>query len=204
MSTLIQPSSSLIEVGCDEVGRGCLSHEVVAAACIMPSDIIYPEFIKDSKKLSEKMRNKAETYIKTHAIGWAIGIASIDEIYRLNILNASMLAMNRALEKLYETVQFQHIYVDGPHFRPEFNKVPHTCVVQGDSKYICIAAASILAKCARDKIVYDSVLAHPELAQYDFTKHKGYGTPAHLRALKTYGVTEFHRKTFAPVAALLR
>ena len=203
--TLIYPSSTIIEIGCDEVGRGCLSHPVVAAACIMPSDLVYPDFIKDSKKISEKVRQKAETYIKTHAIAWAIGVASVEEIDTLNILNASLLAMHRALEIVYETVQFQHIYVDGPHFKPAFKDVHHTCVLQGDSKYINIAAASILAKCARDAMVCESVIAHPELdlAKYDFAKHKGYGTPAHLKALKTYGVTQFHRKTFAPVAALL-
>ena len=202
---LIAPSSTLIEVGCDEVGRGCLSHPVVAAACIMPSYNIYPDFIKDSKKVSEKNRNKAETYIKTHALEWAIGIATVEEIDTLNILNASLLAMHRALETVYTSVQFQHIYIDGPHFKPAFKDVPNTCVLQGDSKYINIAAASILAKCARDAMVCNSIDAHPELelAKYGFAKHKGYGTPQHLKALETYGVTQFHRKSFAPVAKLL-
>ena len=205
VSQLIVPSSSIIEIGCDEVGRGCLSHPVVAAACIMPSYVIYPDFIKDSKKISEKVRSKAEIYIKTHALAWAIGEASVEEIDSLNILNASLLAMHRALEEVYKSVQFQHIYVGGPYFKPAFKDVPHTCVLQGDSKYINIAAASILAKCARDTMVCESIAAHPELdlAKYGFANHKGYGTPQHINALITYGITPFHRKSFAPITKLL-
>jgi len=115
-----------------------------------------------------------------------------------------MLAMHRALESVYTSIQFQHIYVDGPYFKPAFKDVPHTCVLQGDSKYINIASASILAKCARDAMVCDSIITYPELAKYGFANHKGYGTPQHINALITYGVTPFHRKSFSPITKLLQ
>jgi ribonuclease HII len=210
------PSSQRIEVGVDEVGRGCLSHNVVAAACILPStiDVNNPLtlLIKDSKKLSEKKRKLVETYIKQHAIAWGIGEATVEEIDSLNILQASLLAMHRALDVVYEKHPFQHIYADGPHFKPYFQDkadgsgrkfIPNTCVLQGDATYMNIAAASILAKCYRDDALCKHVADNPELEKYGFAQHKGYGTKKHLDALKTHGVTPYHRKTFGPVAAAL-
>jgi ribonuclease HII len=176
---------------------------VVAAACVLPANVAHPAYVRDSKTLTEKGRETAQSYIKRVALGWAIGTASVEEIDRVNILNATMLAMHRALDAVYEQVAFQHICVDGPIFRPAFRDVPHTCVVGGDATHANISAASILAKCARDALVCTSVRDDPSLAPYGFASHKGYGTPAHLRALQTHGVTPYHRRTFAPVAKLL-
>jgi ribonuclease HII len=211
------PSSQRIEVGVDEVGRGCLSHNVVAAACILPStiDVNNPMtlLIKDSKKLSEKKRKLVEDYIKQHAIAWGIGEATVEEIDSLNILQASLLAMHRALDVVYMKHPFQHILADGPHFKPYFQDkadgsgrkfIANTCVLHGDATYMNIAAASILAKCYRDDAVCKHVATNPDLEKYGFAQHKGYGTKKHLDALKTHGVTPHHRKTFGPVAALIR
>jgi len=216
------PSTTRIEVGCDEVGRGCLSHSVVAAACILPSDIDVSDpmvaLIKDSKKLSEKKRKEVEQFIKRIAVAWAIGEASVAEIDEVNILQATFRAMHRALDKVYVATKFQHSLVDGPHFKQYFQKrtpetelpnvspnifIPNTCIPSGDAVHMSIAAASILAKCYRDDMVCDMVKQNPELEKYGFASHKGYGTAKHLQALRQYGATSHHRKSFSPVAAVL-
>ena len=224
MQTLTPPSSTCVEVGVDEVGRGCLSHAVVAAACILPPletlDMAHRTspllaLIKDSKKLSEKRRNQVVEFIKKIAVAWAVGEASVEEIDRVNILQATFLAMHRALDAVYaqRNGKFNHILVDGPHFKNYFQKqeadhsqykfIANTCVPSGDAVYMSIAAASILAKCHRDNMVCEITRDDPELAKYGFESHKGYGTKTHMHALKTYGVTVHHRKSFGPVAALL-
>jgi len=207
---LTPPSSERIEVGVDEVGRGCLSHSVVAAACVLPADMDMDHplvaYIKDSKKVTEKKRKSVEAYIKSIATAWAIGEASVEEIDTVNILQATFIAMHRALDQVYEKVQFEHIIVDGPHFKPylkDDTRLSNTCVPEGDAKYLCIAAASILAKCYRDDMVCAMVQNNPELEKYGFSSHKGYGTKKHLDALKQYGVTPHHRKSFSPVAAIV-
>lgn len=214
------PSSRRIEVGVDEVGRGCLSHSVVAGACVLSHDMDMTDplvaFIKDSKKLSEKKRMLVEAFIKRVAVAWAVGEASVAEIDERNILKATHIAMHRALDSVYDKCKFQYILVDGPHFKPYFQDkdiekqercfVPNTCVVNGDAVHMSIAAASILAKCYRDdmvcRMVTEDTTGH--LAKYGFESHKGYGTKKHLEALKEHGVTVHHRRSFAPVAAAIR
>lgn len=214
------PSTRRIEVGVDEVGRGCLSHSVVAGACVLPSDLDTTDpmvaFIKDSKKLTEKKRKLVEAFIKSVAVAWAVGEASVAEIDERNILKATYIAMHRALDSVYDQCKFQYILVDGPHFKPYFQDkegyknercfIPNTCVVNGDAVHMSIAAASILAKCYRDdmvcRMVTEDTTGH--LAKYGFESHKGYGTKKHLDALKEHGVTVHHRRSFAPVAAAIR
>lgn len=217
---LCPPSKTRIEVGVDEVGRGCLSHSVVAGACVLPQDLdlAHPlvASIKDSKKLSEKKRVQVCAFIKSVAVAWAVGEATVDEIDEHNILKATFMAMHRALDKVYAQCKFGHILVDGPHFRQYFQDrdngitgeryfIPNTCVLNGDAVHMSIAAASILAKCYRDDMVCRIVAedATGTLAKYGFESHKGYGTKKHMDALNAYGATLHHRKSFAPVAAIL-
>jgi ribonuclease HII len=202
--------------GLDESGKGDLFGPVVSA-CVIATGEMTREWIelgiKDSKKLSEKKRKIVADYIKQNAIAWGIGEATVEEIDSMNILQASLLAMHRALDVVYGTHPFQHILADGPHFKPYFQDkadgsgrkfIANTCVLQGDATYMNIAAASILAKCYRDDAVCKHVADNPELEKYGFAQHKGYGTKKHLDALKTHGVTPHHRKSFGPVAALVR
>lgn len=180
---------SLIEAGCDEAGRGCLAGSVYAAAVILPPDY-QNELLNDSKKLTAKKRYALREEIERDAIAWAVGIVTPEEIDKINILNASILAMHRALDAL--KVQPEAIIVDGNRFKP-YNDVPYTTIVKGDGKYLSIAAASILAKTYRDD--YMKTIAE-EYPQYDWKSNKGYPTNKHRVAIKKYGISPYHRKSF--------
>ena len=177
------------EAGCDEAGRGCLAGSVYAAAVILPPDY-QNELLNDSKQLTEKRRYQLREIIQRDAIAWAVGIVTPEEIDKINILNASILAMHRALDQL--KVRPEAIIVDGNRFKP-YQKLPHTTIVKGDGKYLSIAAASILAKTYRDD--YMNRLAE-EYPQYDWQSNKGYPTKKHRDAIRQYGITPYHRKTF--------
>ncbi|MDM1041136.1 MULTISPECIES: ribonuclease HII [Empedobacter] len=177
------------EIGCDEAGRGCLSGPVVAAAVILGRDF-ENDIINDSKQLSEKKRNSLRTFIEENAKYWAIGIVWPNEIDEINILNASFLAMHRAIDQL--DCPKDLIVVDGNRFN-KYHDVPHECIIKGDSKYMNIAAASILAKTYRDEYMER---IHEEFPMYDWKKNKGYPTKAHRLAIKEFGATPYHRMTF--------
>ena len=178
-----------IEAGCDEAGRGCLAGSVYAAAVILP-DGYQNELLNDSKQLSEKKRYQLREIIERDAVAWAVGIVTPEEIDQINILNASILAMHRALDQL--KVRPEAIIVDGNRFKP-YKKLPHTTIVKGDGKYLAIAAASILAKTYRDD--YMNQLAE-EYPQYDWLSNKGYPTKKHREAIKQFGITPYHRKSY--------
>ena len=178
-----------VEAGCDEAGRGCLAGSVYAAAVIFPEDYQNAE-LNDSKQLTDKKRHELRDIIQRDALAWAVGIVTPQEIDKINILNASILAMHRALDQL--KVQPEAVIVDGNRFRP-YNALPHTCIVKGDAKYLSIAAASILAKTYRDD--YMDVLAE-EYPQYDWKSNKGYPTKKHRNAIKEYGTTPYHRMSY--------
>ena len=178
-----------IEAGCDEAGRGCLAGSVYAAAVILPDDY-QNELLNDSKQLTEKRRYELREIIEHDAIAWAVGIVTPEEIDKINILNASILAMHRALDQL--KVRPEAIIVDGNRFKP-YQKLPHTTIVKGDGKYLSIAAASILAKTYRDD--YMNRLAE-EYPQYDWLSNKGYPTKKHREAIKQFGITLYHRKSY--------
>ena len=178
-----------VEAGCDEAGRGCLAGSVYAAAVIFPEDY-QNEDLNDSKQLTDKRRKLLREIIERDAIAWAVGIVTPEEIDRINILNASILAMHRALDQL--KVRPEAIIVDGNRFKP-YQKLPHTTIVKGDGKYLSIAAASILAKTYRDD--YMDALAE-EYPQYDWLSNKGYPTKKHRDAIRQYGMTPYHRKSF--------
>ena len=178
-----------IEAGCDEAGRGCLAGSVYAAAVILPDDY-QNELLNDSKQLTEKRRYELREIIERDAIVWAVGIVTPEEIDKINILNASILAMHRALDQL--KVRPEAIIVDGNRFKP-YQKLPHTTIVKGDGKYLSIAAASILAKTYRDD--YMNRLAE-EYPQYDWLSNKGYPTKKHREAIKQFGITPYHRKSY--------
>jgi len=182
--------SKKIVVGCDEAGRGCLAGPVVAAAVILPPDFSN-ELINDSKQLSLDQRLKAREIIINSAIDFAIAECWPEEIDKLNILNASILAMHRALEKLKK--KFHLILVDGNRFKP-YKNFPHKCVIKGDSTYFCIAAASILAKTERDSIMQR---LSEEFPQYHWHKNKGYPTLEHREAIYKFGISPYHRKSFS-------
>ncbi|MFT6844245.1 MAG: ribonuclease HII [Flavobacteriales bacterium] len=175
--------------GCDEAGRGCLAGPVVAAAVILPSHIDLPE-LTDSKQLSEKKRIALFEPIKKQAIAWAIGVVSEKEIDEINILNASFLAMHRAIDQLKKTPEL--LLIDGNRFNA-YPNLPHTCIVKGDSKYLSIAAASILAKTHRDFLMCN---AHEEYPDYNWKQNKGYPTKAHRKAIAQFGSTPMHRMSF--------
>ena len=178
-----------IEAGCDEAGRGCLAGSVYAAAVILPEDY-HNELLNDSKQLTEKKRYQLREIIEREAVAWAVGIVDPDEIDKINILNASILAMHRALDQL--TVRPEAIIVDGNRFK-KYHDVPHTTIVKGDGKYLSIAAASILAKTYRDDYMNELAKTYP---QYDWLSNKGYPTKKHREAIREYGISPFHRKTF--------
>lgn len=178
-----------IEAGCDEAGRGCLAGSVYAAAVIFPEDYQNAE-LNDSKQLTDKRRKQLREIIEHDAIAWAIGVVTPDEIDKMNILNASILAMHRALDQL--KVRPEAIIVDGNRFKP-YQNLPHTTIVKGDGKYLSIAAASILAKTYRDDYMDQLAQTYP---QYDWLSNKGYPTKKHREAIRKYGITPFHRKTF--------
>lgn len=181
--------------GTDEVGRGCLIGDVYAAAVILPAHFHLPE-LNDSKKLSEKKRNRLALAIREHATAYCIARANTSEIETLNILHASMLAMSRAINGL--NIQPQKVWVDGNRIPTGLN-IQAQAIIQGDSKIVQIAAASILAKVARDAQMYALAQRYP---QYGFDHHKGYPTKAHLRALKQYGILPEHRRSYAPIKKL--
>ncbi len=178
-----------IEAGCDEAGRGCLAGAVYAAAVILPPDF-KNEQLNDSKQLSEKQRYALRQVIEQEAVAWAIGIVSPEEIDKINILNASFLAMHRAITQL-KTVP-EHLLIDGNRFNP-YPNIPHTTIVKGDGKYLSIAAASILAKTYRDD--YMNRL-HEEFPYYDWDHNKGYPTKKHRAAIARHGTTPYHRMSF--------
>ena len=184
-----------IEAGCDEAGRGCLAGSVYAAAVILPPDY-QNELLNDSKQLTEKRRYQLREIIQRDAVAWAVGIVTPEEIDKINILNASILAMHRALDQL--KVRPEAIIVDGNRFKPykdpaDGKALPSTTIVKGDGKYLSIAAASILAKTYRDD--YMNQLAE-EYPQYDWLSNKGYPTKKHRDAIRQYGITPYHRKSY--------
>ena len=179
----------LVEVGCDEAGRGCLAGSVYAAAVILPPDY-ENELLNDSKKLSAKKRYTLRAEIERDAVAWAVGVVTPEEIDKINILNASFLAMHRALDQL--KVRPEAVIVDGNRFKP-YQELPFTTIVKGDGKYLSIAAASILAKTYRDD--YMQALAK-EYPQYDWQSNMGYPTKKHWKAISEHGVTPYHRKSF--------
>ena len=179
----------LTEAGCDEAGRGCLAGAVYAAAVILPQDF-RNELLNDSKQLTERQRYALRGVIQREALAWAVGVVSPQEIDQINILNASFLAMHRAIGQL--KVRPQHLLIDGNRFRP-YPDIPHTTVVKGDGKYLSIAAASILAKTYRDD--YMNRL-HEEYPDYEWDKNKGYPTRKHRAAIAEHGTTPYHRLTF--------
>ncbi len=179
----------LLEAGCDEAGRGCYAGPVFAAAVILPADFYHP-LLNDSKKLSEKQRQELEPIIKSKAIAWAIASQTAAEIDDANILKASIKCMHLALDQLKKRPQF--IAVDGNRFYP-YKKIPHQTIVKGDGKYAHIAAASILAKTARDAYMEK---AHEQYPKYGWDKNKGYGTAIHRAAIEAHGLCFEHRKSF--------
>ena len=178
-----------VEAGCDEAGRGCLAGSVYAAAVILPPNY-ENELLNDSKQLSERKRYLLRSIIENDAVAWAVGVVTAEEIDKINIVNASILAMHSALDAL--KVQPEAIIVDGNRFKP-YNDVPYTTIVKGDGKYLSIAAASILAKTYRDD--YMKTIAE-EYPQYDWKSNKGYPTNKHRAAIKKYGISPYHRKSF--------
>lgn len=175
--------------GTDEAGRGCLAGPVTAAAIILPPNFCN-SLINDSKVLNEGTRNSLRTCLEEEAICFGVAHVFMEEIDKINILNASILAMHRALEKLNKIPN--HIIVDGNRFKP-FGKIPYECIIKGDGKYMSIAAASILAKTHRDSYMQK---IHEEFPMYNWRKNKGYPTREHRAAIKKYGATQYHRKSF--------
>ncbi|NQZ76587.1 MAG: ribonuclease HII [Ekhidna sp.] len=178
-----------IEAGCDEAGRGCLAGPVVAAAVILPMGYKHPE-LNDSKKLSEKQRNEIRKDIVRDAVAWGIGTATPKEIDEINILNASYLAMHRAVEKLSKSPEF--LIIDGNRFKP-YKQIPFECIIKGDGKYLSIAAASILAKTYRDDFMKSLAEEYP---QYGWGTNVGYPTKAHRVGIEQTGTTPHHRMSF--------
>lgn len=182
-----------IEAGCDEAGRGCLAGPVVAASVILPKNFRHP-FLNDSKLISEKKREILRPIIEKKAIAWAVGIVDHTKIDEINILNASFLAMHKAVEQL--TVQPELLLIDGNRFNP-FKNIDHKCIVKGDSKYKSIAAASVLAKTYRDEIMKTM---HEEYPTYDWISNKGYPTKVHREQISIHGPSEYHRSSFQLLA----
>jgi ribonuclease HII len=188
---MLQPyhQTDWIEAGCDEAGRGCLAGPVVAAAVILPRDFHHP-LLNDSKQLSESVRNTLAPIIKENAIAWAIGICDHAEIDQLNILRASFAAMHKAINKLQTKPQL--LLIDGNRFH-KYPRIPHLCIIKGDAIYASIAAASVLAKTHRDHMMLE---LHEKFPVYNWAGNKGYPTVEHRNAIRAYGDTPFHRKTF--------
>ena len=182
-------SSFVLECGCDEAGRGCLAGPVVAAAVILPVDFYCP-LLNDSKQLSEQERDLLRPVIEKEALAWAVAVVDNVEIDEINILNASILAMHRAIDKL--SVRPEFIIVDGNKFKP-YSGISHQTIVKGDSKYLSIAAASVLAKTHRDEIMQQ---LHAEYPGYDWDKNKAYPTVKHRAAIRKLGTTRYHRLTY--------
>ena len=178
-----------VEAGCDEAGRGCLAGPVFAAAVILPEDF-ENELLDDSKKLTENQRYALRPVIESRALAFAVGIVDNHEIDQINILNASFLAMHRAVDQL--TLKPDHLLIDGNRFKA-YPKIPHTCIIKGDGKFLSIAAASVLAKTYRDDYM-DAI--HKEFPRYNWLKNKGYPTLQHRLVIRETGITSYHRKTF--------
>lgn len=178
-----------VEAGCDEAGRGCLAGAVYAAAVILPPDF-ENESLNDSKQLTERQRYALREVIEREAVAWSVGVVTPEEIDRINILNASFLAMHRAVDGLQ--VRPQHLLIDGNRFK-KYPDIPHTTVVKGDAKFLSIAAASILAKTYRDDYMLQ---LHAEFPDYDWDHNKGYPTPKHRAAIRAHGTTPYHRMSF--------
>ena len=186
---LLKYQHELIEAGCDEAGRGCLAGPVFAAAVILPDDFSHP-LLNDSKQLTEEVRYELRVEIEQKAVAYAVASCDNLEIDQINILNASFLAMHRAIEKLSRNPQF--LIIDGNRFN-KYKTIPHQCIVEGDAKYLSIAAASILAKTYRDDYMKQIALQHPE---YDWHSNKGYPTIKHRKTVLEIGFTPYHRRTF--------
>ena len=182
-------SGKIIEAGTDEAGRGCLSGPVVAAAVILPKDFHHP-FLNDSKQLTERQRSELRPFIEKHALSYAVSFVSEKEVDKINVLQASLTGMHRAISGLDLVPEF--IIVDGNKFNP-YKEIPHQTIVKGDAKYISIAAASVLAKTYRDEFMYK---IHQEFPMYHWHKNKGYPTKQHRNAIRKFGITNYHRKTF--------
>lgn len=180
---------NMIEAGCDEAGRGCLAGSVYAAAVILPEGY-QNDALNDSKKLTDKKRKELREVIERDAVAWAVGVVTPEEIDKINILNASFLAMHRALDQL--KVRPEAVIVDGNRFKP-YHDLPYSTIVKGDGKYMAIAAASILAKTYRDD--YMDALAE-EYPVYDWKSNKGYPTKKHRKAIRQHGVSPYHRMSY--------
>lgn len=181
--------NNCIEAGTDEAGRGCLAGPVVAAAVILPSNFTHP-LLNDSKQLTEKQRYELRPIIEEQALAFGVSYISEEKIDEINILQASILAMHKAIDEL--NIVPEHIIVDGNKFKP-YKEIPHTTIVKGDAKFLSIAAASVLAKTYRDDFMAEIATEFP---QYGWEKNKGYPTKKHREAIKQYGSTNYHRMTF--------
>jgi len=179
----------LIEAGCDEAGRGCLAGPVFAAAVILPKNF-KNKLLNDSKKLNDKQRKELRPIIQENAIAYAVAQVSAMEIDEINILNASFLAMHRALDQLHTIPQ--SLLIDGNRFK-KYKEIPHNCIIEGDGKYMSIAAASILAKTYRDDHMDE---LHEDFPHYDWKNNRAYATLKHREAIIQYGITEHHRRSF--------
>lgn len=200
--------TSRFVAGVDEVARGTFIGPVIAACVVFPHVLDNDKYkeIKDSKKLTEKKRTELAHFIKNNAITYGIGSASVEEIDSINILNATMRAMHRAIDEAYKKHPFEKLLIDGTHFKGytppagpqgiETEILEYECIPKGDAHYLSIAAASIIAKDYHTNLINDMVNKHQELNLYDIKKNKGYGTPKHLEAINKYGITDFHRRTF--------
>ncbi len=182
-------TEGILEAGCDEAGRGCLAGPVHAAAVILPADFKHP-LLNDSKLLTEPQRERLRPIIEKEAIAWAVAAVFPEEIDKINILNASFLAMHKAIDKLKTTPEA--LLIDGNRFKP-YPDISHHCIVKGDGKYLSIAAASVLAKTYRDDYM---AKIHEEFPMYVWNSNKGYPTKAHRAAIREHGATQYHRKSF--------
>ena len=189
--------TELKEAGCDEAGRGCLAGPVFAAAVILPEDFHHP-LLNDSKQVTENNRNELRSYIEVNALAYAVAMVDNEEIDKINILKASFKAMHLAIAQL--SIKPQLLLIDGNRFI-KYRRIPHKCIVKGDSKYASIAAASILAKTYRDEYM---LRLHESFPQYGWNTNKGYGTEEHRKAIEAHGVTNYHRKTFGIVSDQVR
>lgn len=182
-------SGYTLEAGTDEAGRGCLSGPVVAAAVILPTDFSHP-FLNDSKQLSEKRREELRPFIEQNALAYGVSFVWQQEVDKINVLQASITGMHRSIEML--KIEPEFIIVDGNKFK-NYKEIPHKTIVKGDAKYLSIAAASVLAKTYRDEYM---AKIHQEFPMYNWKKNKGYPTKQHRNAIRQFGATDYHRKTF--------
>lgn len=182
-------SGKIFEAGTDEAGRGCLSGPVVAAAVILPADFEHP-FLNDSKQLTEKQRKKLKPFIEENALAFGVCFVDEKEVDKINVLQASITGMQRAISQLNPQPEF--IIVDGNKFK-SYKEIPHETIVKGDAKYLSIAAASVLAKTYRDEFMEK---IHQEFPMYNWKQNKGYPTKQHRNAIREFGITDYHRKTF--------